>query len=188
MPIRPEALFTSAPALDEPIEMLAACHCRIADQCETLTRLVVHLRERGADAETAQAAQSVMRYFDTAGENHHRDEEEDLFPVLRRRAGRRSLEVEVMIAALLMEHDRMRTVWRDALRPQLEALAEGRAAALDAAHVEHFVKLYCNHIERENVELLPLARTVLGEEELRRLGEAMAARRGVQSPAPGARS
>jgi hemerythrin-like domain-containing protein len=182
VPIRPEALFTAAPSLDEPIEMLAACHGRIAEQCHTLSRLVEHLGSHGVDEQASQAAQAVIRYFDTAGENHHRDEEEDLFPVLRRFAGRRSLEVEVMLAALLMEHDRMRALWRDMLRPQLVAISELRPATLDAAQVQQFAKLYTNHIDRENVELLPLARAVLGDGELKRLGESMAARRGVKSP------
>jgi hemerythrin-like domain-containing protein len=185
VPIRPDSLFAAAPSLDEPIEMLAACHGRIAEQCHTLTRLVEHLGSNGADEQASQAAQAVIRYFDTAGENHHRDEEEDLFPVLRRFAGHRALEVGALLAALLMEHDRMRTVWRDVLRPQLVAVAERRSNVLDAVQVQQFVKLYSSHIDRENVELLPLARTVLGDEELQRLGEAMAARRGVKPAAQG---
>jgi len=184
VPIRPEALFNAAPGLDEPIEMLAACHGRIAEQCHTLSRLVDHLRTHGADEQAAQAASAVIRYFDTAGENHHCDEEEDLFPALRRFAGRRSLEVEVLLAALLMEHSRMRAAWRGVLRPQLEAIAARSGSTLDAAQVQHFATLYCNHIDRENVELLPLARTILGDEELRRLGESMAARRGVKPVPP----
>lgn len=55
---------------------------RIEAQCETLKKLAFHLRDHGNDEQARQAAAYVLRYFDTAGMHHHRDEEEDLFPAL----------------------------------------------------------------------------------------------------------
>src|SRR5687768_11399199 len=73
-------------AFDEPLEMLEACHQKIEAQLATLERILPHLRQHGADADAKSAARAVMRYFDTAGVLHHRDEDEDLFPLLRRLA------------------------------------------------------------------------------------------------------
>ena len=78
-----------APAFDEPIEMLAACHERIEAQLCTLEKLIPHVSAKGADTAAREAATQVMRYFDTAGANHHRDEDEDVFPLLRRLAADR---------------------------------------------------------------------------------------------------
>lgn len=179
MPIRLDTLLHGGPGFDEPVEMLSACHERIEDQCETLERLVKHLASNGADKAAREAAQAILRYFDTAGDNHHLDEEEDLFPALREHAKLRLLEVEVLVAALLMEHGRLRQAWREQLRPELTALAEGTSVSIDAAQGKRFIKLYRDHVEREDRELLPLARDILGAGELQSLGKKMAARRGV---------
>ena len=74
----------SAPTagFEVPLEMLSACHHRIERQCATLRRLVDHLATHGPDQQARDAAAGVMRYFDTAGRDHHADEEEDLFPAL----------------------------------------------------------------------------------------------------------
>ena len=47
-----------APAVgfEVPLEMLAACHGRVQSQCETLNRLVVHLRSHGADLQAQRAS------------------------------------------------------------------------------------------------------------------------------------
>ena len=78
-------LKAPAASFDEPLEMLAACHERIEAQLGTLERLAQHLPRHGCDADARSAAAAVVRYFDTAGMLHHQDEDEDLFPLLRRR-------------------------------------------------------------------------------------------------------
>ena len=75
---------TLAPGFDQPLELLEACHGRIETQLAMLERLVSHVTERGSDAEARDAARFVMRFFDTTGDQHHRDEDGDLFPQLRR--------------------------------------------------------------------------------------------------------
>src|SRR3546814_4094799 len=69
-----------AASTEAPLEMLAACHIRIERHCATLRRQAAHLTEHGADADARTAAMHVMRCFDTAAEQHHADEEVDLFP------------------------------------------------------------------------------------------------------------
>ena len=103
-----ESLLPVAPALDEPLEMLEACHQRIEQQLNTLERLRAYLPEHGADETARRAAQGVLRYFRLAGPNHHADEEQDLFPALLRRAtGNDAKTLVGLIDILLVEHAQM---------------------------------------------------------------------------------
>jgi hypothetical protein len=71
-----------AAGFDHPLEMLEACHERIRRTCALIVRLAGHIAIRGVDQEAREAARSAIRYFDMAGEDHHRDEEQDLFAAL----------------------------------------------------------------------------------------------------------
>jgi hemerythrin-like domain-containing protein len=152
--------------------MLQACHGRIEEQLEALEKLAQR------PPASAAAAKAVLDYFNTSGALHHQDEDQDLFPLLRRRAGAlgRS-EVAAAIEELEREHATMEAQWRR-LRGQLNALAEGgEEPALDAEEVTRFAWLYRRHMDRESALVLPFAKDVLGEEERAELGARMAARR-----------
>ena len=173
---RKDVFRGGAADFDHPLEMLAACHERIEDRCELLHRLGRHVAEVGADEQARQAAANVIRYFDTAGENHHRDEEEDVFPRLL------SVDTgasEALVVQLREEHARMREAWA-ALRPILARISAGEAAPFDAAQLERFTALYRNHIELEERELFPLAQRLFDDDALAATGDAMARRRGVK--------
>lgn len=171
----------AAPTFDEPLEMLAACHQRIEAQLCTLEKLVEHVAGKGGDAAAREAAAQVMRYFDTAGEDHHRDEDEDMFPVLRERAAQRNRpEVSAVINGLEEDHATMSAQWLR-LRARLDALAAGEAR-LDAEDVAPFAWLYRRHIEKEAALVLPFAREALSETDRAALGARMAARRKIRAP------
>ncbi len=165
----------AAPGFDDPLEMLRACHGRITAQCDTLHRLVSHLLVQGNDAQAAQAARAILRYFDTAGQHHHQDEEQDLFPLLRASAAPEAAEY---IDRLLQEHRTLDSAWQE-LRPLLTEIAEHNARTLDAAVVERFIRGYAQHIAFENTHLLPLAEHLLNAAQQQQIGRSMAARRGV---------
>jgi len=166
---------TTAPTFDDPLEMLRACHGRIEAQCFTLTRLSEHLSKHGCDEQAVQAARAIVRYFDTAGQHHHQDEELDLFPRL---IATHDQMVTSLITRLLQEHQQMEAAWNN-LRPLLLAIAEDHKASLDIHIAQHFVDIYATHIETENGTLLPLAQTLLNAEQLQAIGLNMAVRRGV---------
>ena len=171
-------LKEAGPSFDEPLEMLAACHERIAAQPATLERLVPHLTERGADADTRSAAQAVLRYFDTAGMLHHQDEECDLFPVLRARAAAQGrAAIAAAVEELERKHETIESQWRRQ-RGRLLAIREGQAR-LDCEEVASFAWLQRRQIDRETWALLPFAREALGAAERAALGRRMAARRGA---------
>ncbi len=173
----------SAPAVgfEAPLEMLAACHGRVLHQCATLQRLPPHLARHGADADARTAAAAVLRYFDTAAQDHHADEETDLFPALiTSMAGSDAVCIRELVASLTADHRALEWHWQR-LRVALQQIAAGAAAPLLPADVDPFIALYAQHIAREDRELLPMAARLLGDAALDSVGKAMRMRRGISA-------
>jgi hemerythrin-like domain-containing protein len=169
----------SAPAVgfEVPLEMLAACHGRVQHQCETLQRLLAHLKDHGADRPAQEAARAVTRYFDTAARHHHDDEEQDLFPaLLESMAGSDATCLRELTAALCHDHRALEGRWQR-VRMALLQVQEGQASTLAEADVPGFIDRYARHIAREETELLPMAARLISAEELDRIGRNMRARR-----------
>jgi hemerythrin-like domain-containing protein len=143
-------LGTAAPGFDRPLDVLEACHDRIARQCDTLEKLLAHVPTHG-------------------------DEERNLFPLLELAGAPDACD---LVETLTLEHDELALLWRQ-LRPDLQQIEQGMALLLDEGLVRRFIALYRSHLEFENTQVLPLARQLLGSAEMERLGRAMAARRGV---------
>jgi hemerythrin-like domain-containing protein len=170
---------TPAAGTEAPLEMLSACHDRMARQCATLRRLVPHLAEHGADGAARTAAANVMRYFDTSAKHHHADEEEDLFPALiASMAGSDAVCLRELTERLRTDHRALEKAWQ-CVRGVLEKVARGEAARLAPDDVQALVGQYEGHIEREEKELLPMAARLLSDDDLDRIGRAMRARRGI---------
>lgn len=168
-------LGAAAPGFDRPLEVLEACHDRIARQCDTLERLLAHLPVEGATAPAQQAARAVLAYFDRAAVHHHDDEERNLFPLLEQAGAPGACD---LVETLTLEHEEQALLWRH-LRVQLLAIEAGPSAMLDATLTARFIALNRSHVEFENARVLPLARQALGPVAIERLGRAMAARRCV---------
>ncbi|WP_454675002.1 hemerythrin domain-containing protein [Achromobacter pestifer] len=167
-----------APAADDPLALLSACHGRIARQCATLLRLAAHLPEHGSDAAAQTAAASVARYFETAAIHHHEDEEEDLFPALiESMAGSDAGCLHALVQGLMAEHRRLADLWAP-LRQAMSEIAAGRPTVLPLAQVQAFTEAYAAHIQREEDELLPMAARLIADDVLMEIGQAMKSRRG----------
>lgn len=166
-----------APGFDEPLELLEACHGRIEMQLAMLERLVAHVAQHGGDLEAREAARFIMRYFDTAGVQHHRDEDGDLFPLLRDKAAELGRpEVSAVINELESDHQTLDLQW-SRLRARLDALARNAEALLAPADIAGFAWLNRRHMEKEAALVLPFAKEALDAAERAALGERMAARR-----------
>lgn len=175
----------AAPSFDHPLEMLHACHGKIQRQLDTLQKLAAHLPAHGCDQQVRQAAQSILRYFDTAGQFHHQDEEENLFPTLLALDVPDKAQVKTLVGRLLGQHAAMFAAWSDA-RAVLVKLAEGINTPLPEALVEKLIRAYTRHIHLEETELLPLAARLLSARQIMEMGKSMAERRGAKFPsAPG---
>ena len=165
-----------------PFQTLTQCHERLAKQCLALRQLVPHLAVRGADDEAALAAQGVLRYFDGPAPQHHRDEEEDLFPaLLESMAGSDAVCIRQLTEGLAQQHKALEAAWLR-LRPALVCIAGAGLATLPAADVEAFVSENLTHSEREDSELLPIAARLLSDSDLSRIATAMLERRGGPKP------
>ncbi len=173
-------LGTAAPGFERPLDVLEACHGRIARQCDTLDRLLAHLPLHGADAQAQQAARAVLTYFDTAAVHHHDDEERNLFPLLEQAGAPGACD---LVETLTLEHDELALLWWR-LRGLLQQIEAGTPVMLDESLTRRFVTLNRSHLEFENTRVLPLARQVLDAAAIERLGRAMAARRGVAYAGP----
>ena len=154
--VKLDGLLTKpTPSFDEPLEMLKACHERIAAQCATLAKLSAHLPSHGADEQARQAARNIMRYFDVAGPHHHADEEEDLFPLLMVEGQRLRSPVVEVIASLLDEHRSLEASWAQ-LRAVLADIAQGQVRPIERAWTDSFADAYRRHIAVEENGLVRL--------------------------------
>jgi hemerythrin-like domain-containing protein len=172
-----------AAGFDQPLAMWQACHERVTRMTNLLARLHDHLATHPVDEEAGITATSVRRYFDEAAPRHHDDEDIDLFPaVLRGLAATgqtaRAARVAAAIERLRQDHADMALLWAS-LREQLARVERGEAPGFDAALVARFIGGYRAHIELEEAEVGSAALEVLGAADLHALGQAMAARRGV---------
>lgn len=148
----------SPPAVgfDAPFEMLDACHDRVRRSLAPLDRLIAHLREGRFDAQAADAARDVLRYFDLAAPLHHEDEERHVFPAVE-------AELPDAVRRLREDHRAMAIAWAQ-LRMPLSALAAdphaarapGFIAGLQAAAAAH-AGLYADHLETEETLVFPAA-------------------------------
>jgi len=182
---RPMNRFFRTPSagFDHPFDMLDGCHGRIRENCGRIERIAAHLAGNGADEEARDAAHAVVRFFDTAGAAHHRDEEEDLFPALLASVPCEELATaRALIEDLRADHQKLDRAWQEMRRSLLLLAAIGNTG-LTVGRAHEFSALYEDHIAREESEMLPLARRVLEPAITHHLGTRMAARRGVRLPA-----
>jgi hemerythrin-like domain-containing protein len=173
------AIHFSAPAsgFDDPLGLWLACHQRVRRFVAMLDRLAGHVARSGADEPAQQAAAAIRRYFNEAAPHHHEDEELDLFPLLRERTPG-APELVAAIERLEADHLTLAAHWRT-LDTALARLAAGEPAVPPAAAVAAFAATYDAHIEVEETVLLPAMRAFFAPEDWRRIGAAMAERRGI---------
>ncbi len=178
----PKSMTHAAPGFDDPIGLLKACHLRIEQRCALLLRVIEHIEKQGVDQQVKQACTQVLHYFNTSGQQHHADEEEDFFPALLRSVTPpQRKRMHALIDSLTADHAEMANVW-EALGANLEAIVADTTKTLDAQIVDRFQTLYLEHIQREEHNAFAAAANYLSPGELERIGRAMAARRGVAYP------
>jgi len=160
----------AVPGAHDPLALLEVCHARIEAQ-------LAGLESMARSAPSREAARAALRYFDTAAAEHQRDEDEDLFPLLRELAAQGGRpEIGAVIDELGRDHATMARQW-SRLGERLDALARGREEQLDEAEVASFAWLHRRHMEKESAVLLPFARETLGRAACAAFAERMAERR-----------
>ena len=175
----PESAFR-AEHFEDPIEFLYGEHERIRRTCEWLWRLA---GDRTA-AEARDTASSVLAFLEFDLPLHLADEEEDLFPLLRRCSPGRDPRVhdEVVACLDLLEQEHRDDIEQGrTLLPALRRIAAGLEPddpQMFGHYVRAFISLQRGHQARENRVILPAALERLSTGDLSEVGRSMAARRG----------
>lgn len=160
--------------LAEPIEWFFAEHYRHRQACKMI--------EAAAAAMVFDGPMLVelIGFLDHDLPLHVIDEEEDFFPLLRRRCEAGD-DVERVLGMLSAEH-RADVVQAGAVRAHLQACLERQCApGLDPAQRKAMINFAAQerrHLGLENAIVLPIARLRLTSEDLLALGRRLAARRG----------
>jgi iron-sulfur cluster repair protein YtfE (RIC family) len=173
-------LSRSAPQVErDAVDMLVACHQRIRN----FTGIAVRLADaHGAgEAEIANAAEAVHRYYAIALPLHEADENDSVYPRLRARltdSGERTAlqsmvdqhgPIDETVARLLPLWDDVRK-HPDRLRLHAPELRE---------HAHRLRQLWTEHLALEEEIVFPLIRQRLNADDLRDVHREMKQRRGV---------
>lgn len=157
-----------------PIEFLFDEHDRQRVICATLERLTADCTFDDAP----DNAQFVLSYLEHDLPLHIADEEQDLFPILKRSCGPDD-ELDYVLALLSEEHEVDEGYYLNLLEP-LSVIASGLelAETQSFAHdARAFAVFQRRHLGWENVTVLPLARKRMSPADQAELGRCMAARR-----------
>jgi iron-sulfur cluster repair protein YtfE (RIC family) len=167
------------PDFDHPLGVLREDHRRILLYLDRMTDLSARRRGERLGGEEQTLLSAALRYFRERAPLHSEDEEESLFPRLRRTDAMwnrmDSLEQDHQCAdGAHGELDRLGGLWQKA-----GSLSPADASRFDVV-VRQLHVLYRHHIGVENDVLFPYAAAQLTSAELSAIGREMAARRGTR--------
>jgi hemerythrin-like domain-containing protein len=164
---------------------LGAAHCPIEALYEEhfLQRQMACNMEAlaGTEVPRPDLARRVLANLETTLPHHRIDEDDSLFPRLRRRAEPEDA-IDLLVDRLQVEHGQLRAM-AAALMPALACLKAGALpAAEDREALRRFVQLERRHLITENALVLPLARLRLSATDKTRILAEMRARRSASAP------
>jgi len=176
---------------DQPLKLLSDCHRRIEKFLDLLIRVADECPGGPLEPEYRDALQAALRYFQNAAPWHTRDEEDSLFPRMRRLDDPRARSVMARIDALEDDHTQA-----DARHARVDELGRQWLVddAMDPAGLAELRRLlvelrdtYRRHIAEEDDVIFPLAGELLDPTQLDEVGREMARRRGVDPVHPSPR-
>jgi hemerythrin-like domain-containing protein len=172
---------------DNPTGLLSDCHRRVEMFLGSLAAAAAVI-DRPPSEETRQSLTTALRYFAQSAPKHTADEEESLFPRLRRS---HDSEMQAAFAKLEKLEDDHR--WAEPLHAEVERLGaeyltdEKLSDAAIWAFRDAVTKLqsmYKQHIGLEDELVFPLADRLLSESEKTAIAREMAARRDIPIVVP----
>ncbi|HEV2400839.1 MAG TPA: hemerythrin domain-containing protein [Candidatus Sulfotelmatobacter sp.] len=179
----PVQIGTKTHNFTDPTGLLSDCHRRVEMFLGTLDA-VAKVIDRPVTEETSRALESALRYFGQAAPKHTADEEESLFPRLRRID---DPEVQSALEQLDRLEDDHR--WAAPLHAEVERLGAQyllNSSLSDAEIVEfrdavaRLVSMYKQHLSIEDGLIFPLASRMLSHTEKAAIANEMADRRNVK--------
>ena len=166
----------------QPLSLLRSCHDKILHFSAALYELSVALEKEAWNASYITTADQIRRYFNIAGPEHHLDEEHHLFPAIMSLdptcKDPQSLVMIKQINELIKEHVESDQIWQ-----QLDTLLAEQST--DFQQLQQLSLTFKNHmIEHagiENNQIFPFAEKYISEAEFKKMGKAIAKRRGVKA-------
>lgn len=166
---------------DNPLGLLSDCHRRIERFLDVLVRLCAKCGGALMAPPDINAMEKALQYFKESAPKHTADEEESLFPRLRKASGGQSA-LQCM-ENLENDHD---TAERDQGTVDLLGrrwIEQGFLLDMELLEMKQALQrlshLYARHIEIEDKKLFPLAARALPADALAQVGREMAERRGA---------
>ena len=157
--------------LSDPLEYLLAEHRRQRHLCDILRRI--------AEAGSASASECIVvaRYLDHEIKLHHRDETEDLFPALRRRAKPED-NIDGVLDRLAADHRRIEATAATLAAALARAGVGSRVeiTPLDRGRARGLATMIRGHLAIENSVFVALAQVRLTASDLSRIARSMTAR------------
>jgi hemerythrin-like domain-containing protein len=168
---------------NEFIGVLEDSHKRILYFIRMLYALAESSATEALGSADRDSLERCLRYFRGAARRHKADEEESLFPLVRRYADLKRNALHECLASLVNDHR-----WAEDLHCEIDAIGnrwlaagalrlDDRSRLRSLTHsLSHF---YAHHIAMEESEVFTAARRMLSDTERRRLGREMADRHGA---------
>lgn len=181
----PVQIGSKASNFSDPTGLLSDCHRRIEMFLNTF-KAAARFAGRKLTEDESRALETALRYFREAAPKHNADEEESLFPRLRRVHDEDVQAVLAEVSRLEQEHH-----WAAPLHDEVDLLGrqwllEGELTPDQALRfqsaVDQLISMYRTHIDYEDRILFPLATRVLSPVEMIEVAQEMAKRRDLNRP------
>src|SRR5665213_3950786 len=155
---------------DDPIGMLKDCHRRIESFLGILCVVVDRAQGRNLTDEERDAVKAALEYFRTGGQRHTADEEESLFPRLRKSNAKSFEEID----RLENDHHEANDLHGSVARLYSAWIESGGLGLEDAQQLRsqtaRLKQLYSDHIQVEETIVFARAIQVLDSHAIRRSG------------------
>jgi len=184
----PQSTEAYVPDFGNPLGLMAHCHRKIEAHLLALEASARSLADRGVDARASilPVIAAAQAHFAGPGVKHTADEEESLFPRLRRFATDADAHLVAALEHLERQHREL-----DAVHAQFDGLVgilQRDPSPADIAslglRVAELAATYGPHIRMEEEVVFPEAARVLPEAEILAVGAEMRARRGLPARSP----
>ena len=157
-------------AFDDPIGMLKDCHRRIESFLGILCVVVDRAQGRSLTDEERVAVQAALHYFRTGGQRHTADEEESLFPRLRKSDAKAFEEID----RLEGDHREANTLHRSIEQIYSVWIESGGLGLEDAqqllSQTARLKQLYSEHIQVEETIVFARASQILDSHAISAIG------------------
>ncbi len=181
----PVQIGQTSPDFSQPISLMSDCHRRIEMFLAALTRVGESAAPDPLSPSERNSLDAALKYFREAGPRHTADEEQSLFPRMRRSTSGKVAAVMLQVDSLEHEHARAQRLHQQIDAIGLRWLASGTLPTPDLnafrAAVAQLEAIYAEHIRLEDTVVFPAAAHALSPEEQREVGREMAARRGLNA-------